>query len=336
MIAKLNLNAFYHSSFRRMTLAVVVMLIGFLLINASKLYRFTPLTFTLLTFPYELYFCILYLGYRIVIRQKKYYWFGWTLILTCLISSYPVVKYYFYELVPHYIEGFSAPWLPEHKPILITKITTAILFFVIIYAADYFGWEKYYINKQFKAVQGELKDLTNVQLLSGHFLRKLHNILSEQHVDVRSNSLDFFQYVSDKIANPKVLVPVREEWAYAKRLISYSKDRSFIVEGEQLLDRKVLNRSIPTLTIMTWIENAIAYSPNDPTEYIRVSWRRTDGGLQLQICNRIASDNMEKGTGKGLELVNRLFDTMKTQLIILNYAIQDQKYFIVALTFNNQ
>ncbi|MGJ1396489.1 hypothetical protein [Sphingobacterium multivorum] len=336
MISKFNLNTCYHSPFRRMSLALIVMLIGFVLVNAAKLYRFTPLTFTLLTVPYELYFCILYLGYRIVIPHRKYYWFGLVLILACLVSSYPVVKYYFYDLVPHFIEGFSAPWLPEHKPVLIAKIITAILFFIVIYAADYFGWEKFYINLQFKAVQKELKDRTNVQLLSGHFLRKLHNILNEQSITVRSSSLDFFQYVSDKIANPKVLVPVGEEWAYSKRLISYSKDRSFIVEGEEFLNRKVMNRSIPTLTIMTWIENAIAYSPDDPAEYIRLKWLKTDGGLQLQICNRIASDNLEKGTGKGLELVNKLFETMKSQLITLEYTIQNQKYFMVTLTFNNQ
>lgn len=336
MKSKLNLNAFYHSLFRRMFLAIIVMLIGFILVNATKLYRFTPLTFTLLTIPYELYFCIFYLGYRIVIPQKKYSWIGLLLITSCLISSYPFIKYYFYELVPQYIQSFSDPWIPEHKSKLIAKITGGLLFFTGIYAIDYFGWEKYYMDLQFKEVQEKLKNFTNVQLLSGHFLRKLHNILSEQSITVRSSSLDFFQYVSDKIAKPKVLVPLREEWAYLKRLISYSKDRCFIVEGEELLDRKAMNRSIPTLTIMTWIENAIAYSPYDPAEFIRLKWLRTERGLQLQICNRIASDNMEKGTGKGLELVNRLFETMKSQLITLQYSIEKQKYFVVTLTFNNQ
>jgi hypothetical protein len=312
------------------------MLIGFTLVNATKLYRFTPLTFTLLTFPYELYFCVLYLSYRIVTQRKKYYWFGVVLIFVCLVSSYPFVKYYFYELVPHYIKSFSAPWLPEHKSKLIAKITSGLLFFTVIYAVDYFGWEKHYIKLQFKAKQEELKDLTNVQLLSGHFLGKLHNILSTQSINVRSNSLDFFQYVSDKIANPRVFIPLREEWDYTKRLISYSKDRNFIVEGEELLDRKVMNRSLPTLTVMTWIENAIAYSPDDPMEYIRLKWLRTELGLQLQICNRIASANLEKGTGKGLELVNKLFETMKSQLITLEYSIQNQKYFMVTLTFNNR
>lgn len=336
MKSKLNLNAFYHSQFCRMCVAALVMLIGFTLINVTKLYRFTPFSFALLIFPYALYFCILYVAYWMVIPQQKYRWIGLLLITFCLISSYPFVKYYIYELVPQYIQSFSAPWLPEHRPELIAKITGGLLFFAVIYAADYFAWEKYYINLQFKAKEEELKDLTNVQLLSGHFLRKLHNILSEQSITVRSKSLDFFQYVSDKIANPNVLVPLREEWSYLKRLISYSKDRSFIVEGEELLDRKVMNRSIPTLTIMTWIENAIAYSPDDPGEYIRLKWLRTEQGLQLQICNRIASGDIEKGTGKGLELVNKLFENMKSQLVTLEYAIQNQKYFMVTLTFNNQ
>lgn len=233
------------------------------------------------------------------------------------------------------MDGFTAPWLPEHKPVLISKIIGGLLIFIIIYAVDYLAWEWYFIRGEFRLAEAKIQNISNVQLLSGHFLGNVYDLLQPRSKRIRSSILNFFQYVSNKIANPKVLVPVHEEWSYVKQLISFCTHRNFIVEGEELMDRKLLNRSIPTLTIMSWIENAVKYSPEDPNEWIELKWIKVVGGTQLQIRNRIAADNIEKGTGKGLALVNKLFDSMKNQLIVLEYEIVDAKYFIVKLTFKH-
>jgi len=335
MISNHNLKAVYDSFFIRLAIAAGILLIGLTLINAAKIHRFTPLTFAIFVLPYLVYFCLIYFGYRATLAQRPYRWLGYGLIVTAVLSSYAVVKYYFYDLVPQFMDGFTAPWLPEHKPVLISKIIGGLLIFIIINAVDYLAWEWYFIRVEFRLAEAKIQNISNVQLLSGHFLGNVYDLLRPRSKSIRSSILNFFQYVSNKITNPKVLVPVEEEWSYVKQLISFCSHRNFIVEGEELLDRKLLNRSIPTLTIMSWIENAVKYSPEDPNEWIELKWIKVVGGTQLQIRNRIAADNIEKGTGKGLALVNKLFDSMKNQLIVLEYEIVDAKYFIVKLTFKD-
>jgi hypothetical protein len=335
MKSNLNLKTVYDSLSMRLAIAAGIMLIGLTLINAAKIHRFTPFSYAIFVLPYLAYFCLIYFGYRATLAQRSYRWLGYGLIVTAVLSSYAVVKYYFYDLVPQFMDGFTAPWLPEHKPVLIGKIIGGLLIFIIIYVVDYLAWEWYFIRVEFRLAEAKIQNISNVQLLSGHFLGNVYDLLRPRSKRIRSSILNFFQYVSNKIANPKVLVPVQEEWSYVKQLISFCTHRNFIVEGEELLDRKLLNRSIPTLTIMSWIENAVKYSPEDPNEYIELKWIKVVGGTQLQIRNRIAADNIEKGTGKGLALVNKLFDSMKNQLIVLEYEIVDAKYFIVKLTFKH-
>ncbi len=330
-----HLKAIYDSLFMRLAIAALVMLIGLTLINAAKIHRFTPFTFGIFIVPYLAYFCTIYLGYRAFIGPQRYRWLSYGLIGIAVLSSYPGVKYYFYDLVPQFMDGFTAPWLPEHKPVLIGKIIGGLLIFAAIYVADYFVWEWYFLRVEFRQAEAQIKNISNVQLLSGHFLSNVYDLLRPRSKKTRSRSLVFFQYVSNKITNPKVLVPLQEEWTYLKLLISFCTHRNFIIIGEELLDRKLLNRSIPTLTIMTWIENAVNYSPDDLEEFIEVRWIKVFDGIQLQICNRIAAESIVKGTGKGLALVNELFDSMKNQLIVLEYEIAEQKYFIVKLTFKN-
>lgn len=335
MKPKYTLKAIYDSLFMRLVIAASVMLIGLTLVNVAKIHRFTPFTYTIFLLPYLTYFCLIYLGYRVTIGQQRYRWLGYGVSIVAVLSSYTVVKYYFYDLVPQYIDGFTAPWLPEHKPVLISKIIGGLLFFAIIYLADYFAWEWYFIRVEFRQAEAKIQNISNVQLLSGHFLSNVYDLLRARNKNIRSRSLVFFQYVSNKIANPKVLVPLHEEWSYLKLLLSFCTHRNFIIKGEELLSRKLLNRSIPTLTIMTWIENAVNYSPDSPYEFIEVKWIAVFDGVQLQIRNRIAADNIVKGTGRGLALVNKLFDSMKNQLIVLEYEIAEQEYFIVKLTFKN-
>ncbi|MCW8313487.1 hypothetical protein K7A41_19830 [Sphingobacterium sp. InxBP1] len=333
MKSKLSLGAIQRSLLLRMGITLAIMLIGLTLINVAKIDRFTPLTYGVYVLPHVAYFCLLYVGYSYAVGRNSYAWLAWLLMFIAVLSAYTAVKYYYYELVTQFIDGFSAPWRPEHRPVLMAKIIGGLLFFALILAADYLVWEWYVIRIQFKNTQVQLRNLSDVQLLSGHFLRRLYHMLDGKPKAIQASSLRFFQYISDKITHPQVLVPLREEWSYLKSLISYCHQRKFVVQGEELLDRQLLNRSLPTLSIMTWIENAVAYSPADPSEFILLRWTKLNHGIQLLVRNRIAAVDIEKGTGKGLELVNRLFETMKNQRIELEYVIENRQYFLVKLTF---
>lgn len=319
----------------RMTIGLLVVLLGLLLINFNTIHRFTPLTFSIYILPHLLFFSALYSCYRMAVAKGRLFWLWWLLILFIVGLSYTVVKYYYYDLVPKFMDGFTAEWQPDHRVKLLSKIVSGLLFFFAVIAADHFGWAYFYSRTLSKKIQTQLHSMSDVQLLSGHFMRRLYNIVRRQRKSVQSESLDFFQYVTDKIAKPTVLIPLKEEWHYLMLLVSYSTDRAFIVEGDELLDRAMWNRSVPTLSLMTWIENAIAYSPCDPVEPIVIRWTKVQQGMQLQIKNCIASADLHHGTGKGLQLVNRLYEQMNNQFIELEYAIEDQKYFVIKLTFKS-
>lgn len=327
------LSTIHKSVFLRMGIGLMVMLLGLTFINIAKLYRFTPMTYTIYVLPFVLYFCGLYVCFRIAMEKGRFFVFLWFLLLLAASQSYNFVRYYYYDLVPIFIDGFTSEWQPEHRSKLLAKVYSGLLFFAALFIADYLGWAYFYSHTLFKKVQYQLNNLSDVQLLSGHFVRRLYNIVRGQSKTVQSKSLNFFQYVTDKIANPTVLVPLKEEWHYLILLVAYSTDRNFRIEGEELLDKQAWNRSLPTLSIMTWIENAVAYSPNDPLETIHIKWTKEAQGLQLQIKNCIAAGDVQKGTGKGLQLVSRLFESMKSQFVQLEYAVEDQKYFVIKLTF---
>jgi hypothetical protein len=55
----------------------------------------------------------------------------------------------------------------------------------------------------------------------------------------------------------------------------------------------------------------------------------------LTIRNRIAAPSVEKGTGKGLQLVNHLFEPLRKDRVHVAYRIEQQKYFVVELKFVN-
>lgn len=329
------LTSIQHSLLKRMAICLLILLLGLTIVNFGKLHLFTPLTFTVYVLPFMLFFCALYACYRMAFTKGRF-WFIWCLLLLlCVGMTYRCVKYYYYDLVPLFFNGFTSDWKPEHRTELLSRISSGLLFFVVIAAADYFAWAHFYTYLLSKKVRAQLHSMSDVQLLSGHFMRRLYNIVRVQPKSVQSESLDFFQYVTDKIAKPTVLVPLKEEWHYSMLLVSYSTDRSFMVEGDELLDRGMWNRSVPTLSMMTWIENAIAYSPCDPVEPIVIRWIRTQHGMQLQIKNCISSADLQHGTGKGLQLVNRLYEQMNNHFIELEYAVDDHEYFVIKLTFKS-
>ncbi|MEN5055609.1 hypothetical protein [Sphingobacterium kitahiroshimense] len=330
-----NLKSIQHSLLKRMAICLVILLLGLTIVNFGKLHLFTPLTFTLYVLPFMLFFSAMYTCYRMALRKGRLWFLWWLLLILFVGITYRCVKYYYYDLVPLFFKGFTTAWKPEHRTELLSRINGGRLFFVAIVAADYFAWAHFYTNALSKKVQAQLHSMSDVQLLSGHFMRRLYNIVRMQRKSVQSESLNFFQYVTDKIAKPTVLVPLKEEWHYLMLLVSYSTDRSFIVEGDELLDQAMWNRSVPTLSLMTWIENAIAYSPCDPVEPIVIRWTKVPQGMQLQIKNCIASADLQHGTGKGLQLVNRLYEQMNNQFIELEYALDDQKYFVIKLTFKS-
>ncbi|MNI24264.1 hypothetical protein D3C73_778780 [compost metagenome] len=162
---------------------------------------------------------------------------------------------------------------------------------------------------------------------------KLYRFAAEKKIVFDLKVLDFFQYVINKIAARDTRVALAEEWAYLKQLVDMCVHRTIEIKGEELVPGYIWNRSVPTLSLMTWIENAVSYSPIGKAIPIVIEWADENGATVFRVRNRIASDNEKKGTGRGLELVNRLFEPLKEHRVNVAYRIEEQMYFAVELKF---
>jgi len=105
----------------------------------------------------------------------------------------------------------------------------------------------------------------------------------------------------------RIKVSLIEEWRQVKSLMYICSHQHYSVRGEEGLGVSEWNRSVPALSLLTWMENAIQYSLAAEGSPIIINFTRTQQGLRITFSNTIGQGNTaERLRGKGLLLVNRL------------------------------
>lgn len=283
--------------------------------------------------PYVFYFAVSFVTFHIIRLQKYRLWFILVPGLVLLVSVYPIVKWYYYSFLTVHGVVFYFPWKDGNARELFIKIVRGLAFVLLFLSLDTVFWQKRNKKMKISELQLAVKDIADNALLSGHFLFKLYQFAAEKKIVFDLKVLDFFQYVINKIAARDTRVALAEEWAYLKQLVDMCVHRTIEIKGEELVPGYIWNRSVPTLSLMTWIENAVSYSPIRKSIPIVIEWADENGATVFRVRNRIASDNEKKGTGRGLELVNRLFEPLKEHRVNVAYRIEEQMYFLVELKF---
>lgn len=289
--------------------------------------------FPLFVLPYLSYFCICFALFHLVVRYDLRR-LGWLLLCSLLIAcSYWLVKSYYYVLLPKVNVVFFTDWEERHRWELFTKICQGLLIMLSLIVADYFGCNWLKVKFQSMRLERIMRDRADSHLLSGHFLRRLYQLTSKGKREVNVEVLDFFQYISNKLTQQHVRVALEEEWHYVKRMITLCNDRTFDIQGEAQVPLRIWNRSVPSLALMTWIENAVEYSTDDGHSPICLSWSAQSDRVVLEIRNAIAATSINRGTGNGLKLVNRLYESCDMDRMDLTYTVENDTFFIVKLSF---
>lgn len=330
----LNLTFFNKLRYRYL---VGVTLFGLLLgILFKNLWLNHPLTiFILFIIPYVFYFSVSFIIFHIIRLQKYRLWFVLVPGVVLIVMVYPIVKWYYYSFLTVHGVVFYFPWTDGDAQKLFIKIVRGLAFVLLFLSLDTVLWQKREKIMKIDELQLAVKDIADHALLSGHFLFKLYQFAAKKKIVFDLKVLDFFQYVINKIAAHNPRVGLIEEWEYLKQLMDMCTHRTIEIKGEELVPSHIWNRSVPALSLMTWIENAVSYSPIGRAIPIVIEWIREKDTTIFMVRNRIASENKNKGTGKGLELVNRLFEPLKEDRVNLAYRIEEEKYFVVELKFMN-
>lgn len=300
--------------------------------NVSDQMTFKRLLFFVL--PYLFYFSLLYWVYYLAIKSTK--------VLRCCIlligaialgTSYWVIKWYYYEALLQIDIRFFHDWKPSDEVILLRKIGRAIFIFCLVYCVDYFFVEKRIVDLRYNVLEKQLNNLKHSFFLSGHSITNIFDLIKENRLRSSKKVMDFLMYVEQMNRLKRIYVPLEEEWEQLLVFTSLSTDRTFLIEGEELVSEQVWNRSVPGLSLITWMDNALNYSV-DKQIPIKIIWSRTETGLQLCIENRVSTHRPRKGSGNGLALVNALFETLIENGIQVHYA-QEGDIYRVTVVFNS-
>ncbi|WP_448138057.1 hypothetical protein [Sphingobacterium siyangense] len=289
--------------------------------------------FIIYIIPYLFYFTVCFSTFHIIRTQRYLLWFVLVPGVALLVLVYPIVKWYYYSFLTAHGVVFYSPWKDGDAQELFIKIVRGLAFMWLFISAETFFWQKKNKKMKISKLQLAVKDISDHALLSGHFLFKLYQFAVEGRIVFDIKVLDYFQYIINKIATRDTRVALAEEWAYLKQLVDMCVHRAIEIKGEELVPNYIWNRSVPTLSLMTWIENAVSYSPIGKAIPIVIEWADENEATVFRVRNRIASDNEKKGTGRGLELVNRLFEPLKEHRVNVAYRIEEQMYFVVELKF---
>jgi len=274
------------------------------------------------------YFICLWIWLLLAHLVRKYpnYFLGYLILgLLHIIFSFYGAYFYFYEFLPQYdIILFTKP-IDGHHDRFIVKLATAHLIFILMASVDYYFWDKIMLNIQVRALLKKDNNLTTNRHISIHFLKSLLAIVNRSNLDNWREVNNFFQYVITNISQARSYVALEEEWRNLKILISICTHRRIELYGENLLSDKDWNRSVPAICLLTWMENAITYSPSHSDFPIELKWSNSDEGLQLAISNQISKSAINTvKAGQGLKLLDAVF--VDTKYDVDYKKSNDQKF----------
>lgn len=324
---------YLYNLYYRCLLGMLLFFTVLYLLNAD-LFKGRPLyIFLLFVAPYLFYYCICFVFFHLLVRYSVRQ-LGWTILCALLIlGSFWMVKSYYYVLLPAIKVVFYSEWKDHHSWILLKKIFQGLFFILLLIAVDYYFFNWLIVKIQSRRLERMMRDRADSSLLSGHFLRRMYQLTARGKKEVDVEVLDFFQSISNKLVAQQVRVALEEEWSFVKRMLALCSDRQFVIQGEEQVPQQIWNRSVPSLSLMTWIENAVTYSTDGSEDPIVLTWTIQLDRVVLEIRNTIAVTNIKRGTGNGLRLVNRLYESCQNDRIHLEYAIEHESFFSVKLSF---
>lgn len=197
-----------------------------------------------------------------------------------------------------------------HSPVLWSLAVLNRFSFFLVWSLAYIFWHaalsKRELQKKMETVR--FQQLTNQ--LNPHFLFNTLNSIRALIFEDREKAADLVTKLSELFrthlqAHLTPVASLEEECRIAQQYLSIEKVR--VEERMQVsfdIDDTVLQQKLPTLTLLTLIENAVKHgiSPNPEQGYIKVqACRLNQQTWQLEITNSFARQSSSTSTGTGLK-----------------------------------
>jgi two-component system, LytTR family, sensor histidine kinase AlgZ len=242
-------------------------------------------------------------------------------------------------------EDFS--FMVDGKEVFFTLDDPKIWAFVTINQLFFFGgWVLIYIvwhaiaskrELQKQMQEARIQQLTNQ--LSPHFLFNTLNSIRALIYEDKDKAADLVTQLSEifrthRQAHLQSSSTLEEEWLVAERYLTIEKAR--LEERLTLkcdIDEHLWQQKLPTLSLLTLIENAIKHgiSPNPEKGYITITAKIVDSHRwRLEIHNSVCEKNAKDGTKTGLKNTKDRLELMFGSAVIFN-ASQNQNQYVINL-----
>jgi two-component system sensor histidine kinase AlgZ len=191
--------------------------------------------------------------------------------------------------------------------ILVGGINQSILYW--LWSLPYVFWHTLVSKKQIQHQmrEAQLQQLTNQ--LNPHFLFNALNSIRALIFENQDKAAHTLTQLSELFrvhlqANLKPVSTLEDEWAIAKRYLEIEQVRlEQRLQVETHFDPSLWQQNLPTLCLLTLVENAIKHgiSPNSQTGTVEIISRRSQAGhWQLCVNNSLGTESNAVSTHTGL------------------------------------
>lgn len=217
---------------------------------------------------------------------------------------------------------------------LILASAVNVTIFFSIWSLTYVFWHTLVSKKQIQRQmrEAQLQQLTNQ--LNPHFLFNSLNSIRALIFEDQEKAAHTLTQLSELFrvhlqANLKPVSTLEDEWEIAKRYLEIEQVRlEQRLQVETHFDPSLWQQNLPTLCLLTLVENAIKHgiSPNSQTGTVEIISRRTQTGhWQLCVNNSLAAESNAISTHTGLANLQQRLQLL-SPLHQLHYQKTDKRF----------
>lgn len=257
--------------------------------------------------------------------------------LTFLVSGIHVVLIITMDLLPAFskdspqaitiIINNKEHILDMHSPAVWSIAITNQVIFYFAWSLGYIFWHAVKSKKELQKQMQEVRIQQLTNQLNPHFLFNAFNSIRAMIFEDKEKAADLVTQLSELFrthlqAHLKPAATLDEEWRIAQQYLEIEKVR--IEERLQVscdFAPNLATQKLPTLTLLTLVENAVKHgiSPNTEQGHIAISATLLDDKTWcLQVENSYLNKSHSKGTGTGLKNTRQRLQLMFADQASLN------------------
>lgn len=179
---------------------------------------------------------------------------------------------------------------------------------LLLWSVLYLAWKAFESRRQLQRQVRDARMQLLASQLSPHFLFNSFNTIRGMIFEDRERAAELVTQLSELFrfhlnAGARTEVTLAEDWDIARRYLDLEAVRlESRLRLEVDLDPELMPRTLPIMTLLTLVENAIKHgiAPNRDGGSLAIRARTTDAGWQLEVENSVGRGVADYSGGHGL------------------------------------